>query len=239
MKRKVLLVLLALVVITFSGCDFFLPPPDAPTSITAAAGDESITVSWAASADATAYDLYYTNDGTTPTLNSQKVSDITATSYVLSGLSGDNSGKSYIFALTAKKDSKIGDLSAPTTSVKPLPVLTVNFINGIENMKVLLLILDVPYNPASGYVEGNAPVQKTASGYTNSYGSATLSGSFDRSKYLGYTVIYDFDNSGTLTTGDASPDYGNGGYGYSYYFTKKEISLSTTYDAYDHYWYWY
>lgn len=231
MKKNVFVIMLAAMMLFLVSCDLFAPAPDAPGSITVTPGEELITISWNASPEATGYDLYYTNDGSAPTQDSTKVTDITATSYVLSGLSGDASGKSYIFALSAKKDKKTGSLSSPTSAVKPIPILTVNLTTDLGAFAVfydyLLLLLEVPYNSATADVEGSVTVKSITSVSLDSSGKAVLKASFDRSKYLGYALVYDIDGNGRLSPSDYVEGNGNGSYKYHYWSVLKEKSFAT------------
>ncbi len=86
----------------------------APTSLTATAGDGSVSLSWAASAGATGYSVYQGTsagaEGTTP------VSSGTATSATISGLTN---GQAYYFTVAA---NNAGGTSAKSAEASATPV---------------------------------------------------------------------------------------------------------------------
>jgi fibronectin type 3 domain-containing protein len=97
-------------------------PPDAPTGITATAGNEQATVSWESVSGATSYNIYWsTNPGVTSasgTLEQNVTSPFTHT--------GLANGTTYYYVVTAVNDNGESEESAevtatPTNEPPPLP----------------------------------------------------------------------------------------------------------------------
>lgn len=179
-------------------------PPAAPASLTAVAGVEEVDVSWSASEGAVSYNLYYTNNGTAPAKTSTKITLGNVTSYSLSNLSGTaSSAATYIFAVTAVKDGAESSLSTPSSGVRPIPTLEIRFTGGTPNSPMLLIVTPVNMDRT-----GTDPVVSFDQGVlydgytTDANGAEVLIAPFDRSKIVGFTLVYDEDDSGTLSAGD-------------------------------------
>lgn len=236
--RKILTLCISLVLVGsfLSSCDLFNPKPPLPdvTGVTVAAGapGETLSISWAAVSGAESYTLFYTNDGTTPTTSSSSV-NISATSYVHSGLV---SSRTYKYMVGANAAAFRSSYSTPTAGNLPDPVFTLTSNFGANaNAQVLLLALDVPYDPVTDSVTGSNTLQSIGLGQTDASGNATMKAWFDRSKYLGFTIVVDNDSSGTLTTGDLVPGSGGvGSYSYMLYKTLRSASFSYTFNLADY-----
>jgi hypothetical protein len=174
---------------------------------------ESDTVTWDAVPGATSYILYYTSDGSIPTLSSASITVTGANWYVHKNL---DPTLYYTYAVQAVGHGRSGALSVYSWDVQPLPMIhaTIDF-NDYYNGNVGFMYFHVDgssYTPISG-------TRKTVAGYTDYYGSATFDVTVDHDNYWGYSVFKDMDGSGTLNTGDTV--WGNntnpGYYGFSYW----------------------
>ncbi|MBI2346511.1 MAG: Ig-like domain-containing protein [Deltaproteobacteria bacterium] len=100
---------------TDGGATELAAKPDAPTGVTATAGNQQVTLSWTAVSGATKYTIYYgTSTGVTPA-NGIGLTDITSTSYVQGGLTN---GTTYYYVITATNSSGEGD---PSSEVSATP----------------------------------------------------------------------------------------------------------------------
>lgn len=234
--------------VVFTSCDpltgggSITPPaelPAAPTSITAEADVEAVLVSWDASEGATAYNLYYTNNGTAPAKTSTKITLGNVTSYSLSNLSGTaSSAATYRFAVAAVKSGIEGALSTVSNSIRPIPTIEVRFTGGTANAKMMLMVTPVNMDRT-----GATPVfvdfdtGELYTGFTtNASGAVYLKAPFNREKSVGFTLVYDKDGSGTLNAGDVvtgngDPDtwgirYFSDIYEYSFYTNQTHDGLT-------------
>lgn len=229
----------------FTSCDLFggnpdpvtpvdpsvtpVDPPAAPASLTALADVEEVDVSWSASEGAVSYNLYYTNNGTAPAKTSTKITLGNVTSYSLSNLSGTvSSAATYIFAVTAVKDGAESSLSTPSSGVRPIPTFEVQFTGGTADSPMLLIVtpvnLDRTKTPPEFESFGDGVLYD---GYrTDASGDAVLIAPFDRSKSVGYTLVYDNDDSGTLSDGDVvTGDGAADTWGVNYFYSIIEYSF--------------
>ncbi|MDG2198942.1 MAG: sialidase domain-containing protein [SAR324 cluster bacterium] len=87
----------------------------ATTITSAVAGEQKVTLNWSGPAGMSSYTIYYTSDGSTPTTSSDNitVSDGTATSYVLGGLTG---GLNYNFSIIANLGADSSNLVGPVAA---------------------------------------------------------------------------------------------------------------------------
>jgi cyclomaltodextrin glucanotransferase len=100
-------------------------PPDAPSDISAVAGDQSVTLDWNDMPGATSYSIYYTDDGTSPTKDSSKESSADS-SFTHSGLTNGLTYKYRITAANAFGESDLSDEAAAT----PVESFKTNFGHG-------------------------------------------------------------------------------------------------------------
>jgi hypothetical protein len=92
--------------------------PPAPSSLTAAAGNSQVSLSWTAAAGATSYNLYWaTSPGVTPA-NGTKINVAATNSYVHSGLKNDTA---YYYVVTAVNASGESAASAQTSATPAAP----------------------------------------------------------------------------------------------------------------------
>jgi len=178
-----------------------------PTSITSAvAGDQQVTLNWSGPTGMDGYVIYYTNDGSTPTLASDNVSGIsgTVTSYVHSGLT---SGLTYTYRIVANLGSDSSGLS-PTVSANLKPAtptgltatnpgsgtsinLTWNASTGADNYTVYWT--DDPSTP----IDPSNPATYD--------GSTTVTGTSTTATGLTAGTPYDFTIVATNNTAGSSP----------------------------------
>ena len=87
----------------------------ATTITSAVAGDQQVTLNWSGPAGMDGYTIYYTSDGSTPTTSSDNitVTDGTATSYVVGGLTG---GLNYNFSIVANSGPDSSNLEGPVAA---------------------------------------------------------------------------------------------------------------------------
>jgi hypothetical protein len=87
----------------------------ATTITSAVAGEQKVTLNWSGPAGMSSYTIYYTSDGSTPTTSSDNITitDGTATSYVLGGLTG---GLNYNFSLVTTLGPDSSNLVGPVAA---------------------------------------------------------------------------------------------------------------------------
>lgn len=186
--------------VVFTSCDLLTgggsitPPaelPAVPASITAEAGVEEVLVTWDASEGATAYSLYFTDDGSAPARSSIKIALGNVTTYTLSNLTWAKSGTE-------------GALSTVSNSIRPIPTIEARFTGGTPNAKMMLMVTPVNLNRSvtpPEFVDLDTGVLYT--GFTtDGSGAVNLKAPFNREKSVGYTLMYDVDESNSLTEGD-------------------------------------
>jgi fibronectin type 3 domain-containing protein len=111
--------------------------PNAPTALTATAGNAQASLTWAAGIGASTYNLYYgTSAGVTPATGT-KVSGLTGTSYTLTGLTN---GKTYFFVLTSANvaGESASSNQASATPLPPLPAAPTALAATAANTQVAL-----------------------------------------------------------------------------------------------------
>ncbi len=240
---RFVVVLMMSFLLILSSCDFlgsiFQPktPPEAPSSISAVADVEEIDVSWTASEGAESYNLYYTSDGTNPTLESKKVSPGNVTNYSLSDLTWSASALTYTFAVTAVGEGGESDLSPISSKVRPIPTIEVRLTGGTPNKKMLLKVFKIENGGDNDILD-----DKTYKGFeTDASGDVILKAPFDRDYLVGFSLIYDEDNSGDLSTNDIVHGSGENTalYGYTYFTDLKDKSFYIAKASDDLNWYTY
>ena len=87
-----------------------------PTNLAAAPGNARVSLTWTAALGATSYNIYYSNTSGVTTSNGTKISGVTATSYLHTGLTN---GSTYYYIVTSVS---AGGESAPTSQVSAMPV---------------------------------------------------------------------------------------------------------------------
>ncbi|HOE09732.1 MAG TPA: hypothetical protein PLU33_11235 [Treponemataceae bacterium] len=191
---------------------------------------EEVDVSWSASEGAVSYNLYYTNNGTAPAKTSTNITLENVTSYSLSNLSGTaSSAATYIFAVTAVKDGAESSLSTPSSGVRPIPTLEIQFTGGTPDSPMLLIVTPVNMDRTVTPPEFDSfDVGVLYDDYTtDATGAAVLIAPFDRSKSVGFTLVYDEDDSGTLSAGDVVTGSGDpDSWGVRYFPNIYEYSIS-------------
>lgn len=201
---------------------------------TAAAG-ESDTVWWDRIRGATSYQLFYTSDGTIPTLSSAYISAGAETSYVHTGL---DPTLTYTYAVRAMASGKSSDLSVESWGVQPLPMIhaTINFNDyAYDNMGFIYFQVNSSYVPITSSF-------RTVPAMTDAYSSASFNVTLDHDNLWGYSVFKDMDYNGVLSTGDTvwGNDTTPGHYGFVYWLasitTSKTFSKSfdTTFATHPH-----
>ena len=93
-------------------------PPDAPTSVTAAAGSTQVTLNWSAASNATSYNVKQstTNGGPYTT-----IATVTGTSYVNTGLVNGTTYYYVVSSLSASEGTNSTQVSATPTAPTPPP----------------------------------------------------------------------------------------------------------------------
>ena len=99
------------------------PPPPAPTGVVATAGHGEVTISWSAVAGATSYNIYFDyTTGVTKTKNIDKVTGVTASPKVVTGLANGTMFYFVVTALNANGESvESSQVSATPTPAPPPP----------------------------------------------------------------------------------------------------------------------
>jgi len=235
--KKELIGCVVLAISLFVSCDLLEPKPplDAFGDVTITPHGRSIELDWPDIIGATSYDIFFTSNGSVPDNASEKVT-VTESEYMHTGL---DETLTYKYFVRANAVGFASSTSATSSGTLPLPVVTCNItFAGYANQSVLLRIFDVPYDPVSDTVTGYPVVVEQVVGNTDSSGNVTLTGGFSKTAYLGFSVIKDIDNSGTLTSGDGVwGDGGTGEYSYILWRSFKTISFTclvdwdTTYSA--------
>lgn len=209
-------------------CELFAPKPalgelQAPEIV---ADGEALVLTWRGVDGATAYDLFFTDDGSLPAPGQQGISNVQSP-YTHTGLTAT---KTYKYMLRARAEGYDPAQSAVTDGIQPLPVITFNItFADYANKPVLLLMLDVPYDPVIEDVTGNTTLVETIPGMTNASGSLTIRGTVDRTRYWGFTVVKDLDSNEQLSTGDIV--WGTGGAGsFSYSYWSSILTYSFVVD---------
>jgi hypothetical protein len=95
----------------------YVPPPDAPGSVSAVAGDGQAIISWAPVSGATSYNLYYSTSPSISKLNGTKVAGV-ASPFVKASLTN---GTKYYFVVTAVKGDLESVESATVSATPSLP----------------------------------------------------------------------------------------------------------------------
>ena len=110
--------------------------PPAPASLTATAGNTQVTLTWAASAGATSYNIYRgLSSGNESTVASP--SGVTSTSYTVTGLAN---GKAYYFRITAVNSSGVSGYSNEATATPTSVVSAAGDLTDTPTMPVPFLI---------------------------------------------------------------------------------------------------
>lgn len=222
-----------LVVLFAASCDTAAPKPPLP-ALPAAANirvteqGESLLLAWDSVPDAEKYTVFYTADGSAPTTASASIlaSSNRATHDAL------DPAKTYRYAIRAEKTNFESTLSAPTAGNSPLPMMTLKGdFTAVAGKKVLVVTLDVPYDPILKKVVGNTEILGIQSTTPAADGSITVRAAFPRDIYLGYAIAIDEDANGVISAGDiVTGTGGTGSYGYSYWDTKERLSFEYTQD---------
>ncbi len=97
--------------------------PSTPTTVTSTAGDGEVTISWDTASDATSYNIYWsTSSGVSKDTYEDKISTITTTSYLHTGLTN---GTTYYYVATSENDygesSESDEVSATPSSTGTAP----------------------------------------------------------------------------------------------------------------------
>lgn len=229
--KTVLKVILAVgLLAALTSCELFGSKPElaVPAQLTITAKGEAMTISWAAVADATGYDLYFTDDGTSPNFNSTAIPNVTSP---YSHLDLDET-KTYKYLLRARADGFTSSTSPLSEGYRPLPMMHVTITAaGYANQPLLLVMLDVPYNPDTVALNVGEEINFTeiVTGTTDSDGVCVLSGTRSYTTYTGFTIVKDLDNDGSMSTGDTVwGDGGPGSYGYLFWKSYPENSYTIT-----------
>jgi len=99
-----------------------VPLPETPLNIAATPGDEEVTISWSAAAEAISYCIYWsTNPDVSKTSFTGKISDITETTYLHTDLT---IGTTFYYVVTAKNSG--GESNASTIARATVPLLFQN-----------------------------------------------------------------------------------------------------------------
>jgi hypothetical protein len=93
-----------------------LPPPTAPTGVTATAGNSQVTIGWDSVSGATSYNLYYSTSSSVTKLNGTKMSGVTSP-YTKTSLTN---GTTYYIVVTALNG---GGESADSARVSATPII--------------------------------------------------------------------------------------------------------------------
>lgn len=217
---KVLLVVGLLAALSY--CSLFPDKPDlaAPDQLTITALGESMTISWDAVSDATSYDLYYTDDGTSPSISSSVLSDVT-TPYTHAAL---DETKTYKYMLRAKADGFSPSSSPVSEGYRPEPMLHITVTaTGYANQPLLLYMFDAA-------ISGDPITTEIVAGTTDSNGVCVLHGTMDYTLKPGYTIVKDIDANGVMSTDDLVWGAGGGSYNYMAYANPPVNSWSSTVD---------
>ena len=177
-------------------------------AVTAVKEGEALQIVWNKVTGATSYALYYTDDGTAPTKDSTKINLGDVNTYVLANLTGAKSEKDYTFKVSAFNGSKESDLSSASSKIKPIPTIEVRFSGGEDNKNKEMLLIISRIEPE---FEGDFHTEDsiTYPGFTtDDKGSAVLKAPYDRDYWVGYTLVFDTDESKTLSNGDEVMGYG-------------------------------
>ncbi len=184
-----------------------------PTTLTSATGGtQKVTLGISGPSGMDSYTIYYTSDGSTPTLASDNVSDIsgTATSYVHGGLT---SGLTYTYRIVANLGSDSSGLS-PTVSATPTSFTGCTTSGTLTDTDPDLLV----HYPFSNNLNDVKNLGTTGSPYTltnvTSWGSNSVSGTIryaqgcahGQAAYFdsttGYLVNEDFDQTNVTALSD-------------------------------------
>ncbi len=129
--------------------------PSTPTGVTIAAGDAQNTVSWSAATGANSYNIYYTNDGSTPSkLNGNKLAAVTSP-YSHAALTN---GILYKYTVTS---ANAGSESAESSVVQATPVVYVPPVFP----SVTISSISHPYVSAGGFTSTNIVWNSSDSGF--------------------------------------------------------------------------
>jgi fibronectin type 3 domain-containing protein len=216
MRKSSLLIFSALLAIV-AGCskgnNFVSPPPtpqvpNAPTGLTAKAGDSSVALTWNTASGALSYNVYYgTASGVTKS-SGKVVSAGAAPTYTLTGLTN---GTTYYFVVTAANQGGESAISAEVNAkpVSPIPLAPSGLTATAGPGQVALAwtassgatSYNVYYATATGVTTANGT--KVAAGSGTTYTVTGLTGG--TKYYFIVTAVNDSGESTASTEANATP----------------------------------
>jgi hypothetical protein len=190
--------------------------PAAPV-LSATAGSAQNTITWGAVSGATSYNLYWTSDGTTPTLASTKIAGVTS-AYVHSPLTNGTAYKYAVTAVNSAGESAVSNVVSATPSATTYAVTLTQPAHGTLSASASTVAaggsVTITYTPSIDYhITGGTATNGTVSGLSgNQFTVSNITANVTIGANVAinvYTLTGSAGANGTMTNpGASSINYG-------------------------------